>query len=413
MHRTSSPSPLWRDGTIAQTTRKRSDVQTGPLTVAMLNALTRLLDARPRSRVVQLAVAIIAVGAAFGVTLIIREWTPHAVFMLFLPAVMISAWYGQLLIGTIATLLSVLLVSRFVLQSSLLDEIEFTTVATLVAMATSALASAQRRIHDLQADVANEHTRRTEAEALALDEQARRTEAELSSRAKTDFLSILGHELRQPLGVILTAAESLEKAPDIRTRERAKRTIDRQAGLMTRLVEDLLDLSRIPRGVLDLRKDTVDGAQLFDEIAQAVHPTMSQRDQRFTVSIPPVPTFVRVDAARLRQIASNLLTNATKYTGAGGDITLTVDARGDTLQLRVRDTGRGIAADVLPTVFDLYQRSNPEGGGMGIGLAVVKALTEAHGGTVAAISQGSGRGAEFIVTLPGVVLPRAVAAQGA
>jgi len=262
-------------------------------------------------------------------------------------------------------------------------------------------------------DVANEHTRRTKAEALALDEQARRTEAELSSRAKTDFLSILGHELGQPLGVILTAAESLEKAPEIRTRERAKRTIDRQTGLMTRLVEDLLDLSRIPRGVIDLRKDTVDGAQLFDEIAQAVRPTMSQHDQRFTVSIPPVPMFVRVDAARLRQIASNLLTNATKYTGAGGDITLTVEARRDTLQLRVRDTGRGIAADVLPTVFDLYQRSNPEGGGMGIGLAVVKALTEAHGGTVAAISQGSGRGAEFIVTLPGVVLPRAVAAQGA
>lgn len=409
MHSTSSASPVWRDGVIAQTARKQSDVHNGPLTVAMLNALTRLLDTRPRSRVVQLAIAIIAVGAAFGVTMLIRAWTPHAVFMLFLPAVMISAWYGQLLVGTIATLLSVLLASEFVLQSSLLDEIEFTTVATLVAMATSALASAQRRIHDLQGlEVAREHDRRTEAEALALDEQARRTEAELSSRAKTDFLAILGHELRQPLGVILTAAELLEKAPDIRTRERAKRTIDRQAGLMTRLVEDLLDFSRIQRGILDLRKDSVDGAQLFDEIAQAVRPTMSQYDQRFTVSIPPAPMFVRVDAARLRQIASNLLTNAAKYTGAGGHITLSVEARGDTLQLRVRDTGRGIAENLLPTVFDLYQRSNPEGGGMGIGLAVVKALTEAHGGTVEAISQGNGRGAEFIVTLPGAVEMRAV-----
>jgi signal transduction histidine kinase len=378
----------------------------------MLNVLTRLLDARPRSRLLHLAISIIAVGAAFGITVFLRAWTPHAVFMLFLPAVMISAWYGQLLAGTFATLLSVLLVGVFVLESSLLDEIEFTIVAILVAMATSGLALAQRRIHDLQRlEVVTEHARRTEAEAVARDEHTRRREAELSSQAKTDFLALLGHELRQPLGVILTAVELLGKTPDSRARERAKRTIDRQAELMTRLVEDLLDLSRIQRGVLELRKETVDAAQLFDEIAQALRPIMTQHNHCFTMSIPSSPIFVRLDPARVRQIATNLLMNAVKYTRAGGNISLSVEPHGDTLQMRVRDTGRGIPADVLPTVFDLYRKSNPEGGGMGIGLAVVKALTEAHGGVVEACSHGSGRGAQFIVTLPGAVLPRAIETQ--
>jgi signal transduction histidine kinase len=149
---------------------------------------------------------------------------------------------------------------------------------------------------------------------------------------------------------------------------------------MARLVEDMLDLSRIQRGALELRKETVNGAQLFDEITQAVRPIMMQHEHRFTVSIPPEPILVRVDPARVRQVASNLLTNAAKYTATGGDITLTVETQGDTLQLRVRDTGRGIPPDLLAGLFDLYRKSNPESGGLGVGLAVVKALTEAHGG---------------------------------
>jgi signal transduction histidine kinase len=176
---------------------------------------------------------------------------------------------------------------------------------------------------------------------------------------------------------------------------------------MTRLVEDLLDLSRIHRGVFDVRKEIVDGGALFRDITEAVRPLMTHHRHRFTVSMPSSVPFVRADPARLRQIASNLLTNAAKYTPPGGDITLTVENHEDTLLLRVRDTGRGIPPDLLPTVFERYQRSNPKGGGMGIGLAVVKALTEAHGGTVEAFSQGTDRGAEFIVTLPGAVLMQA------
>jgi signal transduction histidine kinase len=393
----SPASPPWQND-VMRTSRERSECDTGQMSVAPLNLLTQLLDARPRSRVGHLAIAISAVGVAFGVTVLLRTWTPHAVFMLFLLAVMISVWYGQLLAGTMATLLSVMLVGRFVLQSSLLDEIEFVIVATLVAMTTSALAAAQRRLDDVRRS-ALEH------------EHARRTEAELSSKAKTDFLALLGHELRQPLGVILTAAELLARAPDPRTRERAKETLDRQTGLMTRLVEDLLDISRVQRRVLELRAETVDGAQLFDEIAHAARPIVRRHGHRFTVTIPPGPVMMRVDAARVRQIGSNLLTNAAKYTDAGGHITLTVETHGDTLRLRVRDTGRGIPPELLPTVFDLYQRSRPEAGGMGVGLAVVKALTEAHGGTVEAHSEGSGRGTEFIVTLPGAVDTRAVSSQ--
>ena len=385
----SPASPPRQHGAI-RTSRERSDANTGQTTVAAPHVLTRWLDARPRSRVAHLAIAISAVGLAFGVTVLLRTWTPHAVFMLFLLAVMISAWYGQLLAGTIATVLSVMIVGTFVLQSSLLDEIEFVIVATLVAMTTSTLAATQRRLDDVR-------------RSALVHEHARRTEAELSSKAKTDFLALLGHELRQPLGVILTAAELLARAQDPRTRDRAKETLDCQTGLMTRLVEDLLDLSRVQRGVLELRAETVDGAQLFDEIAHAARPMVTRHGHRFTVSIPPAPVILRVDAPRVRQILSNLLTNAAKYTAAGGHITLTVETHGDTLRLRVRDTGRGIPPEFLPTMFDLYQRSRPEGGGMGVGLAVVKALTEAHGGTVEARSEGTGRGAEFIVTLPGAV----------
>jgi signal transduction histidine kinase len=360
------------------------------MSIAPRNLLTRWLDARPRSRVAHVAIAISAVVMAACATVLLRTWTPHAVFMLFLPAVMISAWYGQLLAGAIATLLSVMMTSAFILQSSLLDEIEFVVVATLVAMTTSALAAAQRRLDDARRlDLAHEHTRRTAAE--------------LSSKAKTDFLALLGHELRQPIGVILTASELLARAPDPRTRERAKATLDRQSELMMRLIEDLLDLSRVERGVLELRAETVDAGQLFDEIAHALRPGLTRYGHRFTVSIPPGPVFVRVDSARMRQIVSNLLTNAAKYTDPGGDITLSVETDGDTLRLLVRDTGRGIPPELLPTLFDLYRRSRPEGGGIGVGLAVVKVLTEAHGGTVEARSEGSGRGTELIVTFPGAV----------
>jgi two-component system CheB/CheR fusion protein len=336
------------------------------------------------------ATAISAVGVAFGVTVLLRMWTPHVVFMLFIPAVMISAWYGQLLAGTIATLLSVVMVGTFVLQSSFLDEIEFVIAATLVAMTTSALAATQRRLDDAR-------------RSALVHEQGRRTEAERSSQAKTDFLALLGHELRQPIGAILTASELLARSPGLRTRERAKETLDRLIGVITRLVEDLLDLSRVQRGVLEIRAEIVDGTQLFEDIAHAIRPLLTRHGHRFTVSLPPGPVIVRVDSARMRQIVSNLLTNAAKYTDPGGTITLNVETHGDTLQLRVRDTGRGIPPELLPRVFDLYQRSRPEGGGMGVGLTVVKALTEAHGGTVEARSDGNGRGAEFLVTLPGAV----------
>jgi signal transduction histidine kinase len=382
-------SPPWYNGA-PRTGQEPSGATSAPMSAAARNVLTRLLDARPRSRVVHVAIAVSAVVVASCVTLLLRAWTPHAVFMLFLPAVMISAWYGHLLAGALATLLSVVVASAFVLRSSLLDEIEFVAVATVVAMTTSALAAAQRRLDDVRRwEVAHEHSRRTEAE--------------LSSKAKSDFLALLGHELRQPMGVILTASELLSSAPDPRTRERAKETLDRQSGLMMRLIEDLLDLSRVERGVLELRVETVDGAQLFDEIAHALRPVLTRHGHRFTVSIPPGPVLVRVDSARMRQIVSNLLMNAAKYTDPGGDIRLIVETHGDTLRLRVCDTGRGIPPELLPTLFDLYRRSRPEGGGLGVGLAVVRALTDAHGGTVEARSEGSGRGAEFFVTLPGAV----------
>jgi signal transduction histidine kinase/ActR/RegA family two-component response regulator len=258
-----------------------------------------------------------------------------------------------------------------------------------------------------------------------LAEQARQAEDALreGDRRKDEFLAMLAHELRNPLAPIRTAAQVLRlKGPAEPELELAQNVIDRQVQQLTRLVDDLLDLSRVSRGKIDLQLEPV---ALADVVARAVEisrPLIDARKHHLEVSLPEEAVQVEGDPARLAQVVSNLLNNAAKYTEEGGRVWLTVELANELPQrprevlLRVRDTGVGVAADMLPNIFQMFTQvrgsvSRSEGG-LGIGLSLVRSLVELHHGSVTALSDGLGRGSEFIVRLPLLEAPAPIPDAG-
>ena len=230
-----------------------------------------------------------------------------------------------------------------------------------------------------------------------------REAAESANRAKDEFLAMLGHELRNPLSPILTALQ-LMKLRGSDGSERERTVIERQVSHLTRLVDDLLDVSRIARGKVELKEEIVELAEVVAKAIEMASPLLDQRTHTLDLNVPRRGLRVKGDSIRLSQIVSNLVTNAAKYTPPGGHITIRgTEERGEVV-LRVRDTGMGIAPDVLPRVFDLFvqerQAIDRSQGGLGLGLTIVRNLVERHGGTVSAHSDGPGTGSEFVVRLP-------------
>jgi len=228
-------------------------------------------------------------------------------------------------------------------------------------------------------------------------------EAERANRTKDEFLAMLGHELRNPLSPILTALQ-LMRLRGNESREQA--VIERQVGHLVRLVDDLLDVSRITRGKIELKKEALEiGAAVASGIEMA-RPLLEQRHQRLEVDVAPDGLSVQGDLNRLGQVTANLLTNAAKYSDPGTTIQVSARREGGSVVLTVRDEGVGIPADMLDRLFDLFyqqpQALDRAKGGLGLGLAIVKSLVELHGGTVTARSEGEGRGSEFTVCLPHV-----------
>ncbi len=252
--------------------------------------------------------------------------------------------------------------------------------------------------------------RREEAEALA---RSLREE----TRAKDEFLAMLGHELRNPLGTLSNAVAVLERLEGDETMRHVVAIIGRQTGHLARLVDDLLDVARATSGKVDLQRRTVElhalAGRCLDALAQA------GRTERHDVGLEGGPVHVHADPARLEQVVNNLLDNALKYTPPGGRIRVTTEVVGDAAVLRVRDSGQGIRTDLLGRVFDLFvqeaQSLDRSRGGLGLGLALVKRLVELHGGVVAAWSAGPGQGSEFTVRLPAAAVPagEAAGAEGA
>jgi PAS domain S-box-containing protein len=234
-----------------------------------------------------------------------------------------------------------------------------------------------------------------------------------ADRRKDEFLATLAHELRNPLAPIRNATQVLRMRnladPLLGS---ARDIIDRQVQQMVRLIDDLLDISRITRGKLQLRKERIELAAAIHSAVEAARPAIDGQGHELTVTQPQEPVHLQADPIRLAQVFSNLLNNAAKYTEKGGHIWLTAERQGGAVVASVRDTGIGIAAEHLPQLFEMFSQVTPalerSQGGLGIGLALVRGLVGLHGGSVAARSAGPGRGSEFIVRLPVLGTPTPV-----
>jgi PAS domain S-box-containing protein len=244
-----------------------------------------------------------------------------------------------------------------------------------------------------------------------LEDELRERALQLSDadRRKDEFLAMLAHELRNPLSPLGTTLHLLAiGAPG---RERFLEMADRQVKQLVRLVDDLLDVSRITQGKITLRREVVSLSEVVSRAVETTRPMIDSGGQTFTVSLPAEAIRLEADPARVAQVLANLLSNAAKYTPAGGSIWLTAERLGDEVVVRVRDTGTGLAPEIIPKIFDLFVQGDASldrtQGGLGIGLTIVRRLVEMHGGRVEARSAGPRQGSEFILHLP--ALGRALA----
>ena len=227
----------------------------------------------------------------------------------------------------------------------------------------------------------------------------------LADQRKDEFLATLGHELRNPLAPLLTGLELLKaaKIEDPRVTQTTA-IMERQIRHLIRLVDDLLEVSRITRGLIDIQREPLDLGVILQSVVDANRPLLDASHHELTIELPDEPITVTGDAVRLTQVFANLLTNATKYTNPGGRIRVALERAGDRARVIVRDNGIGIAPAQLSSIFDMFtqvDRSNRRAqGGLGIGLTLVRSLIDFHGGAVEAQSAGPGMGSEFIVMLP-------------
>jgi PAS domain S-box-containing protein len=226
-----------------------------------------------------------------------------------------------------------------------------------------------------------------------------------ADRRKDDFLAMLSHELRNPLAPVRNALQIL-KMPGLGddTRTQTRDMIERQVNHLVRLVDDLLDVSRIMRNKIELRKEHVDLAHVFAQAVEMAHPIIESQGQQLSVKLPARRLCVNADLVRMTQVVTNLLTNAAKYSDQAGQIELIAEREGNEAVVRVRDTGFGIPPELLPRIFDLFVQADRSlarsQGGLGIGLTLVRRLVEMHGGSVSAASAGPDQGSEFVLRIP-------------
>jgi signal transduction histidine kinase len=336
-------------------------------------------------------------------------------YMLFVISVMAAAAYGGLKPGLLATVLGAVTGVYFFVApyfSLRIDEASeglacslFLIAGVTISWLCEALHKVRRRLEAKQGQLEQEVKERLRAETAARESAARLKEAD---RHKDEFLAMLAHELRNPLAPIRNAVSVLRirgpKEPELQW---GREVIERQVACLTRLIDDLLDVSRISRGKLALRKKRVELAEIIQGAIESSRSLIDQHGHELSVTLPAEPIHLEADVLRLAQVFMNLLHNAAKYTEPGGHIWLTAEQQGSEVVVSVKDTGVGIPANKLPHLFEMFfqvdhalERSE---GGLGIGLTLVRRLVEMHGGTVEARSEGPGKGSEFLVRLPAVV----------
>lgn len=226
-----------------------------------------------------------------------------------------------------------------------------------------------------------------------------------ANRLKGEFLAMLSHELRNPLTPILYAMHIMKQDQTGNPiQQRVRGMVERQVRHLARLLDDLLDVSRITNGKTPLRKERVELSVVVERAIESARPLIDSRNHLLTLSFPPQTVWVEADPIRLEQALTNLLNNAAKYTDPGGRIAVAVNQEGEEAVIRVRDNGVGVTAELLPRMFDLFIQSDRSldrcQGGLGIGLTVVRQIVALHDGSVTAGSDGLGKGSEFIVRLP-------------
>jgi PAS domain S-box-containing protein len=241
--------------------------------------------------------------------------------------------------------------------------------------------------------------------AIAIENVSLLAALKEADRRKDEFLAMLAHEMRNPLAPIQNAVRILRaKGPPVPELQWARDVIDRQVAQMTRMVDDLLDVSRISRGKIELRKERVELAKVVSIAVEGSRPLLEKWEHKLRVTLPPEPIYLDADLTRLAQVLLNLLNNAAKYTDRGGRVWLTAAQEREEAILRVKDTGIGIPQEMLPHIFEMFRQVDRSleraQGGLGIGLTLVQRLVEMHGGTVRAFSAGPGKGSEFLVRLP-------------
>jgi PAS domain S-box-containing protein len=280
----------------------------------------------------------------------------------------------------------------------------------------------ERMIDDSAAPIQNERRRiigvvlvfRDVTQRRRAEEAIRQGETRLRSaleelrdadRKKNEFLAMLAHELRNPLAPIRNALQIMRMTENTgQSTAPVREMMDRQVSNLVRLVDDLLDVSRITTGNLELRKTRIEVAKVVESALETTRPLVAAANHQLTVTVPSQPIWLEADLTRLAQAVSNLLSNAAKYTPEGGHISLSVEQRANEIVMSVSDNGTGISADILPHIFELFtqadQSTERAQGGLGIGLTLVRRLVEMHGGSVTAKSRGLGQGSEFTIRLP-------------
>jgi signal transduction histidine kinase/ActR/RegA family two-component response regulator len=366
--------------------------------------------------------AVLAVAVALVIRLALHPVLGYSLpFLLFCLAVIAAAWYGGFGPSFLALILGILASLYFfceppyALAESLpryrFHVVGFLFLGVTIGTFSEALRAARRRAeaHAREADRRREDLEDEVSERVKLEEKLQQHAEELAEadRRKDEFLAMLGHELRNPLAPIRNAVEVMRSLELDDRLIGVRDAIDRQVAQLTRLVDDLLDVSRISRGMITLKREEVELAGIIVRAVETSQPLFDAKRQHLIVDLATEPVWLDGDVARLAQVFANLLNNASKYTPAGGQIRLRARAEGGEIVIRVTDNGLGITAEMLPRIFDLFAQADRtldrSEGGLGIGLTLVKALVELHGGRVEATSAGIGLGSEFVVCLPVLV----------
>ena len=341
-------------------------------------------------------VGALTVALALGVRMLLRPALGDASpFLIFTPAVAIAAIYGGIVPGILATALSTWLGSHFFLSGAGEPVIEKWDRVILFVIVSAVITGSSTLLRRSRQQLA----------ASLWREQKARAMAEAADRTKEEFLALVSHELQTPMSVVLgwiAAIQQRRLSPD--ALDRAVDAVERNARVLSRLVDDVLDRSRMATGTLRLQSEIISVATVVRAAADQMRTKIETAGLHLDVDAPADEPLIVGDSVRLQQVFTNLLSNAIKFTPKGGRISVAMTATNRHVRVTVADTGSGITAEVLPRVFDAFRQGretlHQSPRGLGLGLSIARDLVERHEGTITAASEGPGRGAAFTVTLP-------------